>query len=172
MRRFFCGFLCFLLCFSLLGCQPKEEIPILEPVEFFYPKKDFSYAETDTIIDSELREASGHKEDLSYLMELYFRGPQSESLSHPFPVGCGLLSSTVRSNNTITLVVTDTFASLSGLELAIACVCLAKTAIGITGYPKVIIRAKTQLLDGKRSIIIRDGEFALLDDYIAPTQTE
>lgn len=172
MKRLLSGFLCFLLCCSLLGCRQEEEAPILEPVEFFYPRSAFSYTDTETIVGSEQREASGHKEDLSYLLDQYFRGPHSESLSQPFPDGCHLVSTSVRSNNTIVLVITDAFSTLTGMELSIACVCLAKTATALTGYPTVIIRAKSQFLDGKRSIIIRDGDPVLYDDYIAPTHTE
>ena len=172
MKGFLCGFLSLLLCFSLLGCQKEESAPILEPVEFFYTQSTYAYTDAETIFGSEPREALGHKEDLTYLLEQYFQGPQSEGLSQPFPEGCHLISFSVGSNNTITLVLADSFAGLSGIELSIACVCLAKTVTGITGYPKVIIRTQSQLMDGKKSITIRDGEFALYDDYIAPTITE
>ncbi len=172
MKGFLCGLLSLLLCFSLLGCQKEEPVPILDPVDYFYPRSSFSYADSEIVIGSEPREASGHKEDLAYLLDQYFLGPQSQDLTQPFPDGCKLVSFSVRTDNTITLVLTDEFAGLSGMELSIACVCLAKTVTNITGYPKVIIRTQSQLMDGKKSITIRDGEFALYDDYIAPTITD
>jgi hypothetical protein len=172
MKGFLCGLLSLLLCFSLLGCQNKEPAPILEPVTFFYPQNTYTYTNSESILGSETREAADHKEDLAYLLEQYFQGPQSQNLSQPFPSGCHLISSSVRNNNTITLVLSDAFATLTGMELTIACVCLAKTVTGVTGYPSVVIRAETQLLDGKRSLTIRDGNPALFDDYIAPTITE
>ena len=172
MKGFFCGLLSLLLCFSLLGCQKEEPVPILEPVNYFYIRSSYEYTNSETFFGSEAREASGHKEDLTYLLEQYFLGPQSEGLSQPFPEGCSLISFSVRTNNTITLVLTDAFAELSGIDLSIACICLAKTVTGITGYPKVIIRTQSQLLDGKKSITIRDDELAFYDDYIAPTISE
>ncbi|MBO5892356.1 MAG: hypothetical protein J6Q30_06550 [Oscillospiraceae bacterium] len=172
MKRFLCSLLCLLLCFSLFGCQKKETMPILEPVEFFYLQNTFSYTDAETIIGSEPREAAGHREDLPYLLELYFRGPQNDALAQPFPDGCNLVSSSTRNSKTITVVITDSFSTLTGMDLSIACVCLAKTVSGITGYPTVIIRTETKLLDGKRSITVRDGKPVLFDDYIAPTTTE
>ena len=172
MKRIFCGLLCLILCFSLFGCEKAEEpIPMKEPVTFFYLRNDFDYTNTDSVIGSEPREAAGHKDDLAYLMEQYFKGPLSENLANTFPANCGLVSFSTRSS-TITVVITDSLATLSGTDLTIACVCLAKTITGITGYPKVVIRTQTQLLNGKGSITIRDGEPALFDDYIAPTTTE
>ena len=171
MRRLLCCFLCFLLCFTLFGCQKKEEVPILEPVEFFYLRSNFSYTDTDTIIGSELREASGHKEDLAYLIDLYLRGPQSEALAQTFPTGCAMVSFSTK-GSILTLRITDQLSTLTGIDLVTACVCLAKTATELTGFKTVIIRAQSQLLDGKRSITIREGESALLDDYIAPIPTE
>ena len=172
MKGFFCGLLSLLLCFSLLGCQKEEPAPILEPVTFFYTQSTYTYTDAESILGSEIREASGHKEDLTYLLKQYFQGPHSENLSQPFPSGCYLVSSSVRNNNTITLVLSDDFAELTGMELTIACVCLAKTTIGITGYPSVDIRTQSQLLDGKKSINIRNDELVLYDNYIAPTISE
>lgn len=170
MKRLVCGFLCLLLCFSLSGCK-EDLVPMTEPVEFFYLRDSFSYTDTDSVIGSELREAAGHKEDLNYLLDLYFSGPQSDALAKTFPPECSSVSFSTR-GSTITIVVTDAFASLTGMDLSVACVCLAKTLTGISGFHTVVIRAQTQLLDGKKSITIRNEDSVLLDDYIAPTQTE
>ena len=170
MRRLFCVFLSLLLCFGLFGCK-KEEAPLLAPVEFFYLHSTFSYTNTDTVMGSELRESAGHEEDLIYLLNLYLQGPQSEALAQIFPKGCSTVSC-AQKNSAVTIVLSDAFATLSGMELTTACVCLAKTLTGLTGVETVVIQAETQLLDGKKNITIQDGAPILLDDYIAPTQSD
>lgn len=171
MKRLICGFLCLLLCFSLFGCQQEEELPILKPVEFFYLRTTFSYTDTDTILGSEFRESAGHETDLVYLIDLYFGGPESDTLSLPFPRGCTVVSITPK-GSAISIIVSDQFAKLSGMNLTVACVCLAKTLTALSGYSTVIIQTRTQLLDGKKSITIQDGDPVLLDDYITPTTSE
>lgn len=171
MKRRICVLLCLLLSFSLFGCQKEEKVPIAVPVEFFYLQSTFSYKDSDTVIGSELWESAGHEEDIVYLLNLYFSGPQSNTLTRPFPNGCSVVSCTPK-NDAVSLVVSDKFATLTGMELTASCVCLAKTLSGLTGFDTVIIQARTQLLDGKKSITIRNGSPVLLDDYIAPTQSE
>lgn len=172
MKRTLRGLLCVLLCLGLFGCRQEEDAPIQVPAEFFYPRSTFSYTADETVIGSEHREAAGHEDDIAYLIDLYLRGPQSETLTQPFPIGCRVVSCTLKSDTTLTLVVNDNFAALTGMELSVACVCLAKTLSGLTGADTVIIQTQTQLLDGKKSITIRDGAPVLLDEYIAPSQPE
>lgn len=171
MKRILCLMLCLLLCSGLLGCNTKTEPTIQVPAEFFYLRADFSYKDTETIIASELRESAGHEEDLVYLMNLYLAGPESSALSQPFPQGCSILSYALK-NNGISLVISDEFAYLNGMDLTTACVCLAKTLTGLTAIDTVILQTQTQLLDGQKTITIQDGVPVLTDDYISPIQYE
>ena len=171
MKRLVCILACILLCCTLWGCQQEKEEPILVPVEFFYPRNDFSYNDTETILGSELRESAGHEADTLYLLNQYLGGPKSDALSRPFPKSCTILSLST-ADDTLSLVISDKFAGLTDMDLAIACVALAKTATGITGCDTVVIQAKTKLLDGRESITIQDGVPLLQDDYVAPSQPE
>ena len=171
MKRLFSVLLCLVLCFSFTGCQKEETVQILKPVEFYYLQNTFSFTNSDTILGSELWESAGHEDDLVYLIDLYFSGPQSDALSLPFPKGCTVVSITTK-NDAITITVSDHFAKLTGMDLSVACTCLAKTLAGLSGADTVIIQTRTQLLDGKKSITIRDGVPILSDDYIAPIQSE
>ena len=171
MRRFVYFLLCFLLGLSLMGCQKEEAPPILKPVEFFYLQNTFSYTNTDTIFGSERRESAGHEEDLVYLMDLYFSGPQSDTLLQPFPKDCTAVS-VIKKNDAVSVTVSNHFSGLTGMELTLACVCLAKTVTGITGFDTVIIQTQSQLLDGKKSITIQNGKPIVLDNYIAPVHTD
>ena len=59
------------------------------------------------MISSEQREASGHADDLHYLLSLYLIGPSSDELVSPLPWGTRLLGVS-RENGTVTLELTDT----------------------------------------------------------------
>jgi len=74
-----------LICFLFSGCQLVGE-RIKEPVTFYYIQGDYQDALSDAIA-SEIREASGHLDDLSYLMALYLMGPTEENHISPLPRG-------------------------------------------------------------------------------------
>ena len=90
MKRTFCLLLAAWMCCCFCGCHFGDSGDFLEPVEFFYPRQadDFVYGGADGIFGSEIREASGHTDDLNYLLSMYMRGPQDAQLRSPYPSGC------------------------------------------------------------------------------------
>lgn len=102
MKRFFCLFLC--LCLFLPGCSGEL---MKNPVTFYYPRREYQYGAEDGVISGEQREASGHADDLHYLLSLYLIGPSSDELVSPLPWGTRLLGVN-RQDGTITLELTDT----------------------------------------------------------------
>ena len=142
MRRFACLVLAALFAVLLLGCHYSESGDILEPVEFFYPRKTsaFAYGSADGIIDSEIREASGHIDDLNYLITMYLYGPQEPTMRSPFPSGCKLVNIRTEAD-TLYLHLCESFTSLENVELTIACTALARTCMSITDYQYVCIDA-------------------------------
>ena len=86
MKRFFCLLLC--LCLFLPGCSGEL---MKNPVTFYYPRREYRYGAEDGVISSEQREASGHANDLRYLLSLYLIGPSSDELVSPLPWGTRLL---------------------------------------------------------------------------------
>ncbi len=57
------------------------------PVTFYYPRREYQYGAEDGVISSEQREASGHADDLHYLLSLYLIGPSSDELVSPPAMG-------------------------------------------------------------------------------------
>ncbi len=134
---------CLLL--SLGACSFDD--PIENPVEFYYPRRAdaYLYGSSDGVITGETRDVGGAG-DLKYLLTLYLQGPLDEFLVSPFPSGSTLLD--VRTDaREITLILDAHFATLSGLDQTIACVCLARTCFGYTDAQSVRIIA-----GGKTSI--------------------
>ena len=163
MKRIICLMLAALLWGGLFGCHYSDSGDILEPVEFFYPRKstNFVYGADDGVITSEIREASGHTGDLNYLLSMYLRGPQDSALRSPFPAGCKLEE--VRTGgNTFCVVLSAEFAALENAELTLACASLAKTCFSLSGMQRVRIDAESD----ERSISMTlDESSLLLADY-------
>ena len=69
-------------------------------------------------------------------------------------------------NDTVLIELSSHISLISGTELTIACVCLAKTVFQMTGMKAVRISAKGDLLDGQPFITISEKDFLLLDDWV------
>lgn len=160
--------LCLCLLLGLLGCAAKQDQPEV-PVQFFYPRhtSDIAYEGDDGVIAYELRESAGNEENYSYLLNLYFRGPTVEPLRNPFPNATSLVSFDLTLTRA-TVVLSDSFAQLSGMELTLAGACLMKTINAMTGAQSLLIRTQTQPLDNSDSLLIQMEDLLLTDDTTTP----
>ena len=170
MRKVLCLTLTLLLLGGLLGCHYNESGDILEPVEYFYPRKSesFIYGSDDGVISSEIREASGHTNDLHYLISMYLRGPQDPALRSPFPAGSVLEEIRVE-NDTLYTRFSEEFAVLENMELTLACTALARTCLSMTDVTYVHIDSTAE---GKTISMHLSEETLLLADYTAFESTE
>ena len=164
MKRIIC--LILTVVFLLLpGCHYSESGDILEPVEFYYPRKSdhFIYGSESGVLAAEVREGSGHIGDLNYLLSMYLRGPQDENLRSPFPANCTLKE--VRSGDgTLCIVLSGELTTLENAELTIACASLAKTCMSISDVQRVRIDAES---DKNAFTITLDADSLLLADHSA-----
>lgn len=172
MRRFLSLILVLALCLSGCGFRGDSQ---KEPVMFYYLR---TYSGSDTydnfftegIIGSESREASGHQQDLSYLLAMYLQGPLDPELTSPFPVGCQV-TEILQEEGQLTLRLSRMITAKTDMELTIACACLAKTCLDLTDADTVHIESRD--LDGKvlftRSFT-RDN-LVLKDSYTYPAET-
>ena len=172
MKRPICLILTILLVLPLCACHYSDSGDILEPVEFFYPRNStfFVYGTADGVVASETREASGHVDDLNYLIAMYLRGPQDKSLRSPFPSGCRLEE--VRTGgNSLCIVLSSEFTTLENTDLTLACASLAKTFLPISNSQRIRIESAA---DEKSLTITLHKDSLLLADYsafeIAPIQ--
>lgn len=162
MKRLLCLLLGMLLLGSLPACHFSEGGDILEPVEFCYVRSSdqFLYGTESGVFGTEVREASGHRDDLNYLLSMYMRGPQSAQLLSPFPAGCRLRD--IRYNgSTVCLVLTGELLTLENKDLTIACAALAQTCLGLSDATAVRIESEA---DGKAFSITLDASSLLLGE--------
>ena len=162
MKRMLC--LILVLCLFLPGCALFGE-RIREPVTFYYLRAEYRYGAADGVIAPEVREASDHVGDLSYLMALYLMGPSDEELVSPIPRGTRIYSA-VQENNTVTLTLSDASQTLTDSEFSLACACLTMTCLDITGAEQVTITS------GSRSTTMSRDNLMLTDISATTEATE
>ena len=147
---------------SICGCV-EEEPEIQVPVNFYYRRTQVTFEDSNGVIAPEVREAQGHENDLSYLLDLYLSGPNGEDMERTFPYGTKLVSISVSEERT-TVTVTSHFANLNNVDLTIACACITKTVMELTNTGSVEIKAHGTMLNGADSVIMDNENVLLLDD--------
>lgn len=160
MKRIFC--LILVVCLFLSGCSSFGE-RIKEPVTFYYLCSQYQ-EDLCCVISSEEWEASGHRNDLSFLLHLYLMGPSSDGLDSPLPYGTQILS-VEQKDSRILLELTDTVQSLSDVEFTLACACLTLTCLDLTDAAEVTIQS------GNRTTTMNRSSLSLYDTN-EPTPTE
>ncbi len=155
---------CLVLLLSLLlsGCGILGE-PVQEPVTFYYLRESYPYGSTESVIGFEERDASGHREDLTYLMALYLMGPAKEDLRSPLPLGTNIFSAKYESG-TVLLALSDT--TLTDVDFSLACACLAMTCMDLTGAEAVTITS------GSRTVSMDKTNLVLFDSGSAASTEE
>lgn len=159
MKKLMCMFLALLF---LCGCS-RNKANIQTPVNFYYPNADVSYNSPDAVLSAEVREGAGYTNDLVQLLNLYLAGPLSDEFKSPFPAGTAAMRAFL-ADTTLTVELSTEFAELKGLDLTIACACLTKTAIALTGCNRTRIYVSDAKLDGNSYIILDAGDLLLIDN--------
>lgn len=146
----------------LCGCTRSGE-RIKDPVSFYYLQAEYQYGTEGSVIASEEREASGHRQDLLYLMKLYMMGPAGEELRSPLPRGIQVLSAEA-AGDLVTLTISDTAGGLSDIDFSLAGACLSLTCFDLTEAAKVTI------ISGERSLTFSQDTLNLYDSIPAATE--
>lgn len=162
MKRFLS--LLLLCAFLLSGCGFLGE-KLKEPVTFYYLLDDYQYGIDGRIIGSEEREASGHRDDLSYLMALYLMGPSGEELTSPLPRGTRIFSAEVN-EDTVFLVLSETEKTMTDSAFSLACACLSLTCLDLTEAARVSIQS------GSRSVTMTRDSLILSDSSMLESTEE
>ena len=134
MKRVIC--LILVACLAFSGCSMLGE-RTKEPVTFYYVRENYK-KDMEQVLASEVREATGHRDDLPYLLALYSMGPSSEDLISPFPRNTRI-TPTARTNNSMELSLSDNVLTLSEAEFTLASACIAMTCMEMTAVEKVIV---------------------------------
>lgn len=134
---------------------------------FYYLNPSVELEQAETVICATACSAEG---SLTQLLEAYLEGPRDDSLISPFPDGTSLVH-IAQEGESLSVILSDELAQITGIELTLACVCFAKTAISLTRVSHVEIRAESALLDGKSSVTI-NADALILEFDTMPKQGE
>lgn len=168
MKRFLSIILALSLLTGLAGCV--ADAPA-DPGNFYYRRVNPIYEGTDGIIAPEVRELEGLRGNMAAMLQAYLSGPVSSSLESPFPRATTLLDwSMERSELTITL--SEDFAELTGIDLTIACACIARTFLELTDAVFVRIQANGATLNGSEYIVMSQSSLSLADDSVDQLHTD
>ncbi len=163
MKRIACFLFALMSLFSMCACSA-DDSNIQVPALFYYCAATISYDSETGIIDSEIRETANFQDDLMSILNHYLQGPQSHQLSSPFPDG-SCVEWLNQVGTEITLIISQSFTKLTGINLTLACACLSKTLFSLTDAQTIKIHAGHITLDGNDYITLTRDSLLLLDDH-------
>lgn len=152
-----------LSCLFLSGCGVGGE-RIKEPVTFYYVSEDYQ-KDMQQVIASEVREASGHRRDLSYLLALYSMGPTTEELKSLLPRNTSIRLETHTAEG-LALRLSEGALTMSEADFTLASACIFLTCMELTDVPEMTIAC------GERSITIQEDSLMMYNNTTPTPQEE
>lgn len=138
---------------ALLLCGCAHGTTADRATTFYYPKKNYVYSISESVVGSEARECAD--ESTEYLLRLYLLGPTDEHLESLYPQGTRLLEAK-ESGGALTVTLSDTGNRMTDAAFTLAGACLAQTFFG--DYTAITIRS------GDRDVTFRPGSLVLQDE--------
>ena len=167
MKKLISLLLCAAALFSLAACDASR---CRTPGNFYYRKTDPSYGSSEGLIAPEIRELCSYEENFPEILDGYFAGPDSRSLESPFPRDVHVVSWDL-TEEMLSLNLSESFAALSGVDLSVACSCIARTFLELLPVERVCIEAESKLLNGQNAIVLTRDNMSFADDSLAQLKT-
>ncbi len=163
MNRIISALICAILLLNLCACQA-DKPDYQQPVQLYYRTVPRENGVSDSVIDAITIEGAGYAADHSAILNEYLKGTGEPGFQTTFPASTKLLSMEIL-DGTACLQLNASLARLTGAELTIACACIAKTTMELTGAAAVCIRASGETLDGAEEILMTETSLILEDLY-------
>ncbi len=167
MKKLISLLLCAAMTLALCACRQN---PPGESGMFYYRRIQPAYGTDDGIIAPESRNFSIIDDDLAEMLERYFAGPEARSLESPFPRNTHVISWGIQ-DETLTLNLSEPFAALSGVDLTVACSCIARTFLEILPIEKITIQVMHKTLNGQKNISLSREDLSFVDDGMEQLRT-
>lgn len=133
-------------------------------VTYYYRTIEVQYGVPDGVVAGEVREVDVSSDDYEQLISLYLNGPREHNHISPYPAGIYLVQLTMGADR-VYVTLSSHLSMLTGSDLMIACACLTRTVLGITGVRSVEISAEKGLLNDQQYLVFTANDFAYLDSY-------
>ena len=147
MRRFIPLLLCLALLFSLCACSRQNTIRI-NPITFYYKNAELRFNDGADVFYGLDVDLENPEIPISEIVDLYLEGPDEPFLESPFPPNAHLVDFTWE-KDLLTLVLSNEFGSLKGLDRSFAMACLTLTLTQVNGVDAVLV----QTVDGSFSYL-------------------
>lgn len=145
----------------LTGCTSNKNIS--RTVQFYYIHNEVEFGSKSGVISSNSVQIKYRSEDNLQILNQYFNGPTNYECISPFPAGITLIDFET-TQDTARLTLSPHMSMLSGIDLTVACACLTRTVIELTGVHTVQLSIQGNLIDGQESISFNMSSFAYWDD--------
>lgn len=165
MKKVIASILLLLTAICFIGCKDEADDYDV-PVSFYYLTDPISFDTDNSVFSQEIREAKSFYGNTSEVLNLYFSGPVHEGYLSPFPAGVSVIS-LERDQQRIILTLSDSFSTLTGSDLSVACACTGLTVLEYAQCTEVEIKTQATLLDGRSSIIISSQDLYLCDPPVS-----
>ena len=156
-----------LLILLIAGCD--DSASVTEPVNYYYPLVDTTYGTKDGLIRASVVE--GFQIDTETLLQNYLSGNLDPAFRNPFPENVTLISFE-QEELASKLVLSDEFSELNGIDLTVACVCLARTTLELTDSTSVTITCESGLIGGEETLTFQADQVLWLDSSTGPLPTQ
>ena len=159
MKRFSIFVTVFALLLLSVACSGNKEDKT-NCVQFYYTCREIDYESGAAVFVAEERENVG---ELETLLGWYLQGPTTENAKNPFPADVALIQAKEQ-DGVLEVVLSKEFATLSGMELTLACGALSKTCFSLSEATEIRISAEDSVLDGAKYITITPNSLLLVDN--------
>lgn len=166
MKRFISIFLVLFSLLSLAGCKSDSE----NFTNFYYIRNSYVFGKEDGVMFAEARNIEGYTDEQDILKE-YLNGPQDVSLVSPFPADIEI-SDYHYEEEILYITLCANIVTLPKAKQVLACACLARTAMELTGVKAVHFRTDEADFAKMDPIIIDQESVLLYDNYNGPAPTE
>lgn len=171
MKNVLIALLCILIAVSFCACNSNEDETITSPVSFYYCLSEIDYERDNGVIAPETRDASLYEDDFAQIMNIYLKGPIGEGFYSPFPDNGNVVNLFVGDANAH-IVLDSSFTSLTGIDLTLARICIAKTLIGLTQAQTVQISVENAVTGSRQTVTVRPENFLFGNSDIVISESE
>lgn len=166
MKQWICSFLIIASILCLCGCDTDTDNP---SVNFYYVRNVYSYGAQDSVVVAEVYSAADYS-DVKEILGVYLTGPQDVALASPFPDGTEVLEYTYN-NTTAHITLSSHIAALSKVNQVLACACMARTVMELTGVETVNFQSDSSNFTRMEPITISKDSVVLYDNYTSTATT-
>ncbi len=148
----------------LSGCTGNTSVYPQSDITFYYKNVEFDYGSSDGVIAVELRDPRDCGNTYEEILECYLAGPKESGHISPFPAGITLEGFTTGRDRAY-LTLSNHLSMLEGTDLSVACACLTRTVLGMTGLHSIEISVEHGSIGGESYVVFIENDFSYQDSY-------